>query len=86
MRSLSREEKNKSERAKFEILCNLDCDEAVSMKTVAGAIQAKTIGASVHKECDSWILQASEDYGRRLTIDEVRSLRAAFYAHLVTDK
>jgi hypothetical protein len=84
MRSLSREEKDKAERAKFEILCNLDCDEEVSMKTVASAIQAKPIGVSVHTECDSWILQASEDYGRRLTIDEVRSLRAAFYAHLVT--
>ena len=81
MRSLSSDEKNKSERAKFEILCNLDCNQEVSMKTVANAIQSEPIGASVHEECDSWILQAVEEYGRRLTIEEIRSLRASFYAH-----
>ena len=81
IRSLSRDEKSMAERLKFEILCNLDYNCEVGAEQIAKAINSDPIARSVHKECESWIFQASKDADRRLTIEEIRSLKASFYAN-----
>ena len=70
-----------ADRLKFEILCNLDYNCEVGAEQIAEAINSDPIARSVHKECESWIFQASKDADRRLTIEEIRSLKASFYAN-----
>jgi hypothetical protein len=79
MRSLSSEESTHAEMMKFEILLNLSHEEEVSEDRIFAAI-AKDIDQRIHHECNSWISEASEQIGRRLSIEEIRNLRAAFYS------
>jgi len=82
MRSLSSEEASKSESIKFEVLCNIDPGEEVTVKVISSAINSTPIPKKTHNECDSWISEASEDMEKRLNIEEIRNLRAAFYVYL----
>ena len=82
MRSLSSEEAAKSESIKFEVLCNIDPGEEVTIKAISSAINSTPIPKKTHNECDSWISEASEDMEKRLNIEEIRNLRAAFYVYL----
>ena len=66
---------------KFEILCNLSVGEELSEEAIFAAVN-KDAAPGIHEECNSWIVEASEQIGRRLTIEEIRNLRAAFYAEL----
>ena len=81
MRSLTSEESAESERIKFELLCNLDMDKEVNETSIATALNSPCISASTHKECEAWISEASDEIGRRLTVEEVRNLRASFYVY-----
>lgn len=81
MRSLSSEEKVKAEAIKFEVLCNLDPECEVSDQELAEALSQNPVSKQTHSECDSWISEASEGMGRRLSIEEIRNLRAAFYVY-----
>ena len=63
----------------LEILFNLSPEEDISQDKIFAAISTN-ISKQIHEECDSWISEASTQIGRRLTIEEIRNLRAAFYA------
>ena len=81
MRSLNNEQSRHAEMMKFEILCNLSVGEELSEEAIFAAVN-KDAAPGIHEECNSWIVAASEQIGRRLTIEEIRNLRAAFYAEL----
>ena len=83
MRSLNSEETHQSEMMKFEILLNFEPGEDVSQESIFSAIN-KDIDPTIHDECNSWISEASIQIGRRLAIEEIRNLRAAFYSELKT--
>jgi hypothetical protein len=80
MRSLSSKEFADSEKVKFEILCSIGHGDEVNQDSVSAAIK-NLAPKSIHRECDQWISKASEDADRRLTIEEIRSLRASYYAY-----
>ena len=81
MRSLTSEESAESERIKFELLCCLDMEEQISNSAIAEALNAAPIPEEAHRECESWITEASGEIGRRLSVEEVRNLRASFYVY-----
>ena len=81
MRSLNNEQSRHAEMMKFEILCNLPVGQELSEEAIFAAVN-KDAAPGIHEECNSWIVEASEQIGRRLTIEEIRNLRAAFYAEL----
>ena len=83
MRSLSSTQTQQSEKVKFEILCSLAPNSKVTQDSVAKAIKLGMKDRSIHNECEQWISQASEDSEERLTIDEVRSIRASYYTYFV---
>ena len=81
MRSLTAIENAKAEKVKFEILCSLIPNSEVTETSVATAIKDGMNCRSIHNECDSWVSEASEKVDRRLSIDEIRSIRASYYTY-----
>ena len=51
--------------------------------SIAKAIKAGLKQKGIHNECEQWISQASEDSDERLSIDEIRSIRASYYTYFV---
>ena len=86
MRSLSSEEFEQAEKIKFEILCNLDYKSDLTDELIFASIKKPEHGMCIHNECDQWITEASEDFGRRLSIEEIRSIRASYYCYLKIEK
>ena len=86
MRSLSSEEFEQAEKIKFEILCNLDYKSDLTDELIFASIKKPEYGMCIHNECDQWITEASEDFGRRLSIEEIRSIRASYYCYLKLEK
>lgn len=86
MRSLSSEEFEQAEKIKFEILCNLDHKSDLTDELIFASIKKPEDGMCIHNECDQWIAEASEDFGRRLSIEEIRSIRASYYCYLKLEK
>ena len=86
MRSLSSEEFEQAEKIKFEILCNLDYKSDLTDELIFASIKKPEHGMCIHNECDQWITEASEDFGRRLSIEEIRSIRASYYCYLKLEK
>ena len=86
MRSLSSEEFEQAEKIKFEILCNLDYKSDLTDELIFASIKKPEDGMCIHNECDQWIAEASEDFGRRLSIEEIRSIRASYYCYLKLEK
>lgn len=82
MRSLSSTETMHSEKVKFEILCSLDPNSKVTPESIAQAIKSAPASNKIHNECDEWINQASEVSEGRLSIEEIRSIRASYYTYL----
>ena len=78
MRSLNSEETSQAEMMKFEILCNLEPGEDLSTDTIFAAVN-RDCESDIHNSFNSWITEASEQIGRRLSIEEIRNLRVAFY-------
>ena len=83
MRSLSSEQTQEAEKVKFEILCSLEPNSNVDQISIANAIKFGMKYNTIHNECEQWISQASEDSDQRLTIDEIRSIRASYYTYFV---
>jgi len=81
MRSLTAVENAKAEKVKFEILCSLIPNSEVTEISVATAIKEGMNCRSIHNECDIWVSEASEKVDRRLSIDEIRSIRASYYTY-----
>ena len=82
MRSLSSEETLKSEKIKFEILCSLEPNSDLTQESIGHAINSSSASNKIHTECDQWINQASEVNNGRLSIEEIRSIRASYYTYL----
>ena len=78
MRSLTAQEFNESEQIKFSVLCSLSYLEAVDAKVI-GAGLAQKLPNGVIQECEEWITNAAHDMDRKLSIDEIRNIRATFY-------
>lgn len=81
MRSLSSSETLTSEMIKFEILCNLEYKQPIEEGSVAVAIQEGALPAEVHRECDYWIAEAGDQIDRKLSIEEIRNIRASYYVY-----
>ena len=86
MRSLSSEEFKQAEKIKFEILCNLDYGSDLTQEHIFAAVKKPACGAIIHNECDQWVIEASESFGRRLNIEEIRSIRVSYYCYLKLEK
>ncbi len=86
MRSLSSDQFEQAEKIKFEILCNLDYNTDLTKEVIFAAIKKPEDGIEIHNECDQWISEASEDFGRRLSIEEIRSIRTSYYCYLKLEK
>jgi len=86
MRSLSSEEFEQAEKIKFEILCNLDYNSDLTEECIFAAVKKPSCGTATHNECDQWITEASESFDRRLSIEEIRSIRASYYCYLKLEK
>lgn len=83
MRSLNSEELRQSEMIKFEVLLAMDHTKGIDQENIIDAFSSDNVSASIHNEFELWISEASSQIERRLTIDEIRNLRAAFYAEKV---
>ena len=83
MRSLSSQQTQEAEKIKFEILCSLKPNSNVDQISIANAIKFGMKHKGIHSECEKWISQASEDSDQRLSIDEIRSIRASYYTYFV---
>ena len=81
MRSLTSEESLEAEKIKFEILCGLCPQQEVNEIAIANAVNSPPVTPEANKECEIWISEASNEIGRRLTVEEMRNLRASFYVY-----
>ena len=81
IRSLTSQEFEQVERVKFEILCNLDYEKEVDFNNILEAIDKDPIEEEVYGECNLWITDASEQMKRRLSVSEIREIRASFYVY-----
>ena len=79
MRSLTAQEFDQAEQIKFSVLYSLDYLQPVNNETIQTVLQAK-LPNGVLRECDGWITNASIDMDRKLSIGEIRNIRASFYA------
>ena len=78
MRSLTAQEFNESEQIKFSVLCSLSYLEVVDAKAIGAGLSQK-LPNGVIQECEEWITNAAHDMDRKLSIDEIRNIRATFY-------
>ena len=83
MRSLTAKEFQQTEEIKFEVLCNLECLQELSNENVFAGLKEKS-SDGVRIECREWIQSASENIQRKLSIEEIRGIRASFYADYKT--
>ena len=79
MRSLTASEFNHSETVKFCVLFNLPAFEPIDDTSIVLALEKK-VPNGVITQCDEWISNASIDIDRKLSIEEIRNIRASFYA------
>jgi hypothetical protein len=85
MRSLTLQESNQAEQIKFSVLYHCDYLQPIDHTTIEQALNKK-LPNGVLEECESWITNAAHDMDRKLSIDEIRNIRAAFYAeHYTTE-
>jgi len=76
IRELNSDQINALESLKFEILCNLNVGEDINEQSIASAY--RNPNKDIHTEFKNWISAAEEKHGK-LTIEEIRSMRAYFY-------
>ena len=80
MRSLDGGEFEFAENIKFAVLCNLNYLEQVTPELIFAGLQEK-LPDGVFQECDNWISNAALDMNRKLSIEEIRNIRSAFYSY-----
>tara|TARA_R110000824_G_scaffold5445_1_gene25221 strand:+ start:182 stop:2437 length:2256 start_codon:yes stop_codon:yes gene_type:complete len=83
MRSLTAEEYNQAEQMKFSILYSLDYLEPVTTEVIQAVLTQKLSNGVIEK-CEEWISDAKSDINRKLSIEEIRNIRASFYAEHYT--
>ena len=79
MRSLTAEEYNQAEQIKFSVLYTLDYLEPIT-EEVLQTVLAQKLSNGVIERCEEWISNAKVDINRKLSIEEIRNIRASFYA------
>ena len=85
MRSLTSEEFNQAEQIKFSVLYRLDYLEPINNEVIQIGLSEK-LSNGVIQECEQWISDAKSDINRKLSIEEIRNIRACFYAqHYVAE-
>jgi len=83
MRSLTSSEFMEAESTKFGVLCNIECLQAVTAETISGGL-SKKLSSGVSQRCNEWISDAESEINRKLSIEEIRNIRASFYAEYYT--
>ena len=79
MRSLTAQEFGQAEKIKFAVLYSLDYLQSVNAEAIQTVLHTK-LPNGVLKECEEWISNAAIDMDRKLSIKEIRNIRASFYA------
>ena len=77
MRSLTTEEFDHSEELKFNILMHMEPLSEINPENIHKAISS--MQNSYSSDCKKWIDDASYELERKLSIDEIRNIRIAFY-------
>jgi len=78
LRNLTAEESKELEDIKFEILCNLSIEDEINQETISLASQEPP--REIHLEFQEWLSAVEESVGK-LSIDQVRDLRASYYTY-----
>jgi hypothetical protein len=79
LRNLTSEEFRELEEVKFEILCNLNMEHEINEDSVAAA--SKRPLKEIHSEFLEWIQETEATIKSKLTIDQIRDLRALYYVY-----
>jgi hypothetical protein len=79
LRSLTANEFKAVESMKFEVLCNLSVDDEITNTSIAKVFNKRI--NNIHSEFASWIEDAEFYNNGKLTVEQVRDLRATYYVH-----
>ena len=79
MRSLTASEFGQAEQIKFSVLYNLHYLEQINEEAIYTGL-SKKLPHGVLEKCEEWIANAALDINRKLSIEEIRNIRANFYA------
>ena len=85
MRSLTSEEFENAEEVKFNILMNLQPFADLTLENM-GQAMTKAFTQTHTRQCKNWIDDTSASLDRKLSIDEIRNIRASFYADFYVSK
>ena len=85
MRSLTAEEFESAEEIKFNILMNLEPFSELTLENM-GDSMSKAYNKTHSTKCKDWIHNTMSSLKRKLSIDEIRNIRAAFYADFYVSK
>lgn len=78
LRKLTLKENESLEKIKFEILCNLEMGQEINELSIANA--SNNISNQIHEELNEWLAYAQSSLGK-LTIEQIRDIRASYYVH-----
>ena len=85
MRSLTAEEFEQAEEVKFNILMNLEPFADLTLENM-GQAMSKAFGQTHSRTCKEWIDDAGSSLDRKLSIDEIRNIKASYYADFYVSK
>lgn len=79
VRSLNQKQFNELECIKFEVLCNLPIDTQVDNESIA--VAASKRNKDIHVDFDKWFEDAQKDLDGKLSVEDIRDLRASYYVY-----
>ena len=85
MRSLTSEEFDQAEEIKFNILMNLEPFTELTLENISNAM-SKAFAQTHSIQCKKWVHDTMADLNRKLSIDEIRNIRASYYADFYISK
>ena len=85
MRSLTAQEFENAEEVKFSILMNLEPFADLTLENMGQAMAEASAQAHI-RHCKDWIDNAGSSLDRKLSIDEIRNIRASYYADFYVSK
>ena len=85
MRSLTAQEFENAEEVKFGILMNLEPFADLTLENMGQAMAEASAQAHI-RHCKDWIDNAGSSLDRKLSIDEIRNIRASYYADFYVSK
>lgn len=81
LRALSSEEYKELEKIKTNILLNLKPDQTISSQTLENLNQ---LDDALYTEYSNWLIDLQKDFGRELSQEEKRQIKASYYAMVYT--